>query len=115
MSYTRRQDAPRDAFPKVGDDEAEVVNTSGAHWPGSQMQARPRTITAPPPGRALSHRSPIEIDAESGQRLGTRTERALSQAAGKLSIAETIDRASVSERGMLRHIFGLNLPGRGRA
>jgi hypothetical protein len=38
----------------------------------------------------------------------------LSEAVGKLSIAETVDRASVSERGTFRHIFGLNLPGRDR-
>jgi hypothetical protein len=93
----------------------DVLNVSGADWPGSQVVSRPRTITLPRPGRALSPRTQAMINAESGQRLGTRAERALSQAAGKLSIAETVDRASVSERGMLRHIFGLNLPGRDRA
>ena len=93
-----KNDDTRDTFPKVGEyDDAE--NVSAAPWRGSQMVSRPRTITLPRPGRALSPRMPVEIDAESGQRLGTRAERALSQAAGKLSIAETIDRASVSERG----------------
>ena len=95
--------------------EDQVVNVSGQRWPGSHMALRPRTITPPPPGGHLTPRTQVMIKAESGQRLGTRTERALSEAAGKLSIAETVDRASVSERGMLRHIFGLNLPGRDRA
>lgn len=60
----------------------DVLNVSGADWPGSQVVSRPRTIAKPRSGRALSPRTPVEIDAESGQRLGIRTERALSQAAG---------------------------------
>jgi len=111
----RYGDRSTDNFPAVGDDEAEVVNVSGQRSPNTEMQPRPRTIMPPPSGQHVSHRRPVEINAETGQRLGTRTEKALSEAVGKLSIAETVDDAHPSERGMLEHIFGLNLPGRDRA
>ena len=103
-------DTTTDVFPTVGDDEAQVVNASGAPSPNTETVRRPRTVTAPPSGQHVSHRRPVEINAETGQRLGTRTEKALSEAVGKLSIAETVDDAHPSERGMLEHIFGLNLP-----
>lgn len=110
----RYGDSTTDTFPKVGDDEAQVVNVSGQRWPGAEMQARPRTITALPPGQHVSHRTPVEIDADSGQRHGTRAERALSEAVGKPSIRETVDQSHPSIRPTLEHLFGLNLPGRDR-
>jgi hypothetical protein len=109
------QDAARDTFAKIGDDEAEVVNTSGTQWPGAQMRPRDRAITPPPPARALPHRSPMTIDAETGQALGDLTERAASDAARHLSIRrEMVDQSHPSARPMLRHIFGIGLPGRDR-
>ncbi|SRR6266568_2857641 len=68
-------DDARNTFPKVGDDSDRVVDTSGADWPGAEMAARPRTITQPRPGRALPHRRPTTIDAESGETLRADTER----------------------------------------
>lgn len=110
------KDKSTSTFPKVGDDEAQVVNVSGAPSPNTEMVRRPRTVPATTPGGPTSHRTPVEINAETGQRLGTRTERALSEAVGKLSIAESVDRVEYPrEREMLRHVFGLNLPGRDRA
>lgn len=106
-----------DNFPKVGD-EHQVVNVSGADWPGAQMLARDSSkITAPPPGRALSHRQPRLIDADSGQQLGLETEQAAAYAARHLSIEETVDRADAGQREQeyLDHVFGLNLRGRDRA
>jgi hypothetical protein len=56
------------------------------------------------------------IDAQSGGKLDAELEEGLTLAAQRrLSIRRAVDRASVSERGMLRHIFGLNLPERDRA
>jgi hypothetical protein len=92
----------------------DILNVSGAPWPGSQMVRRPRTITPSRPGQHVSQRTQTMINAESGERLGTRIERALSQVAGKLSIAESVEQAPAG-REMLRHLFGLNLPGRDRA
>lgn len=106
----RYSDATTDTFPKV--DEAGVVNVSGADWPGAEVVDRPRTITPPPPGRAVSRRTPIEINAETGQALGEMTERAAARAARRFALCEIVDRAHPSEREMLRHLFGLNLPGR---
>jgi len=105
-----------DKFPKVGDDEVQVVDVSGMPSPNTKPVRRPRTVSATPTDGPTSHRTPVEINAETGQRLGTCTERALSEAVGKLSIAESVDRVEYPrEREMLRHVFGLNLPGRDRA
>jgi len=104
-------------FEKVGETEADdIVDVSGMPSPNTTEVRRPRTVTAPPPGQHVSHRRPVEVNAETGQRLGTRTERALSEAVGKLSIAESVDQVLYPrEREMLRHVFGLNLLGRDRA
>lgn len=107
MKNRKNNDDARDTFPKVGDDEAEVVNASGQPSPNTKRVSRGRSIT-PPPGRALPHRRQMMINAESGQRLDTHAERALSQAAGKLSIAETVDQVPAG-RETLRHIFGVTV------
>jgi hypothetical protein len=110
----RYGDATTDTFATVGDDEDQVVNVSGAPSPNTEMLARPRTVTAAPPGQRVSRRTPVEINADTGQRLGTRTERALTDAVGKLSTCESVDQAHPSIRPTLEHLFGLNLPGRDR-
>ena len=99
------------------DDYADdVFNVSGADWPGSHMLPRPRTSTPPRPGQHVSIRRQRVIDAQSGEKLDTELEEGLSLAAQRrLSIRRTVEQAGPSERPMLRHIFGLNLPGRGRA
>jgi hypothetical protein len=105
-----------DRFEKIGGDYDEVENTSGGPWPGSQMQARPHTNTPPRPGQHVSHRVPVEINAETGQALDGSMATSLSVAASHLSIGrEHVDRAHPWARPMLEHIFGLNLPRRDRA
>jgi hypothetical protein len=94
--------------------EDQVVNVSGGDWQGSQVAPRPGHQGGYVSPRTLPHRTQFVINAESGQRLDTGIERALSQAAGKLSIEETVDSSHPWARPMLRHIFGLNLPGRDR-
>jgi hypothetical protein len=108
MSKNRKSDNARDTFAKVGDDEAEVVNTSGAHWPGAQVQARPRTITRPPPGRSLRPRTPVEIDAESGRALDENMQKATMAAVRRASIKAAVDRAAPGERKHLAFLFGLD-------
>jgi hypothetical protein len=95
----------------------DVLNISGADWPGAEMVSRPRTSTAPPPGRSLSHRTPVEIGAETGRALDERLETSLSAAAQRrLSIRRTVQAGtSVSQRAYEDHVFGLRLPGRDRA
>jgi hypothetical protein len=98
------------------DAEDQVVNVSGADWPGSQMVDRPRTITPPRPGQHVSRRTTTMINAETGQALGDLTERAAADSASHLAFRrEHVDRAHPSARPMLEHIFGLNLPERDRA
>jgi hypothetical protein len=106
------KDKSTDKFPKVGDDEAQVVNVSGDPSPNTQAVRRPRTVSGTTPGGPTGHRTPVEINAETGQALGEMTERAAARAARRLALRETIDRVHPSEREMLRHLFGLNLPGR---
>jgi hypothetical protein len=88
-------------------------------WPGSHMLPRPRTITPPHPGQHLSPHTQRMIDAESGERLDAELAKGLTAAADStrhLSVRrEHVDRSHQSVRPMLEHIFGLNLPGRGRA
>lgn len=103
-----------DTFDKTGDSEAEVVNTSGQ--PSPNMQTAPRGSHPAPyvSPRTVSHRVPVEIDAETGQRLADSTEKALTAAAQRrISVRETVDASHPSIR--LSHLFGLNLPGRDRA
>jgi hypothetical protein len=77
-------------------------------WPGSHMLPRP--------GQHVSPRTQTMINAESGERLGDLSERAAADAARHVSIRhEHVDQAHPSARPMLRHVFGLNLPGRGPA
>src|SRR5450755_3128117 len=70
----------RDTFPKIGDHDT-VENVSGAPWPGAEMLPRDREITPPPPGKHLSPRVPVEIDAETGQALGENLAKGLTAAA----------------------------------
>jgi hypothetical protein len=67
------KDKSTDKFPKVGDDEAQVVNVSGDPSPNTKPVPRPRTVSATPPGGPTSRRSPVEIDATTGQAFGEAT------------------------------------------
>lgn len=63
-----------DTFPKAGDDEAQAVNVSGDPSPNTQAVRRPRTVSATTPGGPTSHRTPVEIDATTGQAYGEATQ-----------------------------------------
>jgi hypothetical protein len=105
-----------DRFEKIGGDYEDVENTSGAPWPGSQMQARPHTSTSPRTGQRVAHRAPVEINAETGQALDENLEKATGRAVRRQAIEGKIaQEESPSTRGVLEHIFGLNLPRRDRA
>jgi hypothetical protein len=108
-----KNDNARDTFEKVGDYD-DVENVSGADWEGAEAVLRPRTITPPRPGRAMSPRTQTMINAQSGETLGTELERAAARAARRIALEKMIDQAPAG-REMLRHLFGLNLPGRDRA
>jgi hypothetical protein len=113
MKNRKSDDDARDTFEKVGDDD-EVENLSGAPWPGSQVVARPRTITAPPPGQRVSPRRQGVINATSGETLDADLAKGLTAAARQhMQFGEAVDRADPGEQPMLRHIFGL--PERDRA
>jgi hypothetical protein len=59
---------------------------------------------------------PVEIDAETGQALGENLAKGLTAAARRqLQFGEAVDQTGPSERPMLRHLFGLNLPERDQA
>ena len=98
------------------DDYADdVLNVSGAPWPGSRMVSRHRTITAPPPGQHMSPRRQGMINATSGETLDAELAKGLTAAAERrLSIRRAVDQAPAG-RETLRHLFGLNLPGVDRA
>ncbi len=106
----RYGDATTDTFPAVGGYDT-VEDVSGEPWPGAEMQARPRTAVPLPPARSVSRRTPVEINAETGQALGEMTERAAARAARRLALREMVEREHPSIRPMLEHLFGLNLPG----
>ena len=114
MSSTKRQDAARDTFPKVGD-YGQVEDVSGVHWDGALSTLRPGTITPPPPGQHLSPRTARMVDAQSSEKLDEKLSESLSAAARHLSIRKAVGQSHPSARPMLEHIFGLNLPGRDRA
>lgn len=105
------------SYDYADDYSDDVLNVSGARWPDAEMQARPRTITSPRPGQHVSHRTPVEIDAESGARLDAELAKGLTLAAERrLSVRRTVEAAtSDSQRAYEDHVFGLNLPGRDRA
>jgi hypothetical protein len=97
------------------DDYDTVEDVSGAPWPGAEMVSRPRAITPPRPGHHMSPRRQRMIDATSGETLDAELAKGLTAAAERrLSIRRAVDQASAG-REMLRHLFGLNLPGRDRA
>ncbi len=104
----RYGDRSTDNFPAVGDDEAEVVNVSGQRSPNTEMQPRPRTITAPPPGRSLRPRTPVEIDAESGRALDENMQKATMAAVRRACIKAAVDRAAPGEREHLAFLFGID-------
>ena len=58
-----------DSFPKAGDDEAQVVNVSGAPSPNTLPADRKAggPTSAELGSDDKSNRTPVEIDAESGQ------------------------------------------------
>ena len=109
-----RSDHPQDDVGQA----VNVVNVSGANWPGAQMRPRGRTMPTTPPGQHLSPRTARMIDAQSGEQLDHELGQRLTTAAQrKASIRATVDRANGGplEREYLDHVFGHNLPGRGRA
>ncbi len=105
-----------DRFEKVGDAEDQVVNISGAPSPNTKPVPRPRTAEARPPGRPLPHRGAVQVDATTSETYDASMAHGLTAAAQRrLSVRRTVGQAGPSERPMLEHIFGLNLPGRDRA
>jgi hypothetical protein len=96
-------------LPKVGGED-QVVNVSGAPSANTERRPRDHAIAPPPPGRALPHRRPVEIDAQSGQALGEKAEKATAYAANKASIRKTVDQADPMgqrEEECLRHVLGV--------
>ncbi len=114
--HDRTDDDTRDDFPAVGEYDT-LENVSGAPSPNTQIVRRPRTITPPPPGQHVSHRTARMIDATSGEKLDAELAEGLTLAAQRrLSIRRTVEGGtSVSQREYEDHVFGLNRPGRGRA
>jgi hypothetical protein len=109
MSNTKGQEAARDTFEKVGDDD-QVVNVSGAPSPKTLRVRRPHTIAAPPPGQHVSHRTPVEIDAESGEKLDENLEKATMRAVRRQAVEQAVSATdSPSARAYLAHIFGVTV------
>lgn len=105
----------RDTFEKVGPGGQDVVdNASGAPSANTRRLPRDHAITPPPPARALRHRRPV---MQPGEALGKETEDSAARAAKYLTVTETAARAGSGplEQEYLDHVFGLNLPRRGRA
>ena len=111
MSNTKRQDAARDTSPKVGGYD-QVQDVSGAPWPGAERALRGRAITPPPPGPLISSRTAQMINAETGQALDADLVRVAARAAERAALSKQIEESHPSARPMLRHIFGVGLPGR---
>jgi hypothetical protein len=105
-----------DVFPKMGDSEADVENVSGQPSPYMQRVGRKGPTAPDLGGQNKSNRTPVEIDAESGQRLDAELAKGLTLAAERrLSVRRTVEAGtSVSQRAYEDHVFGLNLPGRDR-
>ena len=63
-----------DKFPKVGTDEPELVDVSGEPSPNTMAVPRPRTVREGNVGGPTSHRTPVEINADTGQKYGEATQ-----------------------------------------
>lgn len=99
----------RDTFPKVGDDEPELVDVSGAPSPNTMPVARPRTVGEANVGGPTSHRSPVLIDARAGEQLDARLGRDLTLAAmRRREIRETVEAGtgSIGQREYEAGLFG---------
>lgn len=110
MTY-RKNPTTTDSFPKAGGDEADVVNRSGERAAGVHWVDHTRPASEAPTGGPTSHRTAVEIDAQSGEQLDaamqTRAEKMWTEAVDRMSGPHT--------RGYLRNVLGLNEPGRHRA
>jgi hypothetical protein len=122
---SQNEDMPASsAFPKTGDHD-QVVNVSGAPSDATLSEPVPSSVRFPKSYRALPHRQPKLIDAESGQALGDLTEQAAADAARRIHYSsaddnherakakyaratEAIDASHPSARPMLQHLFGLD-------
>lgn len=106
----RYSDSGGGDFPKVGGDEDQVVNTSGADWPGAEMRPRGRTMPTTPPGHPVASRTARMVDAQTGEALDRSLQKATTSAARRAALRETVGQAGPSDKPMLEHLFGLNLP-----
>jgi hypothetical protein len=70
----KAKDKSTSTFPKVGTDEPELVNVSGDPSPNTMAVPRPRTVREGNVGGPTSHRSAVEINADSGQQYGEATQ-----------------------------------------
>jgi hypothetical protein len=70
----KAKDKSTSNFAKVGDDEDQVVDVSGEPSPNTQAVPRPRTVGEGNLGGPTSHRTPVEIDATTGQAYGEATQ-----------------------------------------
>lgn len=105
------------SFPTVGADGPQVVNTSAEPSPNTTTVRKRGVATSAPVGGPTGHPAPAEISGYDGQALGDLTVQSVARAARHLTICETVDAAGAHprEQEYLDHLFGLNLPRRGRA
>lgn len=104
------KDKSTSTFPKAGDDEAQVVNVSGDPSPNTQPVPRPRTVDEGNLGGPTSRRTPVEIDATTGQAFGAAT-----QARARETWAAAVGQiGDPGQQHYLANLLGLDGPGRDR-
>ena len=87
-------------------DEPEVVNVSGQPSPNTTPVPRARTASATPPSESPGRRVQVEIDADSGQKMGAATRARAEQVFG----AAVEQAGDQGQRTLLQNIFGIGDP-----
>ena len=99
--------ATTDSFPKAGDQEAAVDNVSAERPAGVFWVDHERPATEATTGGPTSHRSQIQVDAQTSEQLCAGL-----NARARHTWAEAVDRdPNPHTRGMLRNVLGINHPG----
>jgi hypothetical protein len=113
IRHYRITDKATDRFPAMKDSEADVVNVSGAPSPNTILLPRMGATDDHPGDSRKSARRQVEVNAQTSESYDASMARGLSAAARRqLQFGRAVEGAGPSEKPMLRHLFGLNLPGR---
>lgn len=109
----RNSDDAKSTFSTVGEYADDVTDVSAMPSANTQTVRKTGPVSASAFNRPLPTRAPVEVDAYSSEILDDRLTGDLTALAQRrASIKRAVDEAAPSDRPMLDHLFGHNLPGR---